>query len=125
MSKDRSVTYGNYEAKGTGDLEVNRVEVQIRYNDGNFSGVRGYYASISPLKIEGRWQTYVGFSGQRALIERANRYSQKRLEALLQDDHAKYVLGQVLTSVLAKQGVTLLDKCDLEFTNYGGQPDAA
>ncbi len=80
MARVHKIAY--FDLKAHGDLDVNKLEVEVRYNDGSYHGKRGYYLSVNPVKVEGMYSTYVGFSGKRMLIQETRRFSQKTLEQM-------------------------------------------
>lgn len=68
------------------DLQTNDpkkvIEVSVRYCNDDTIGKNGYWTSIMPVELDGFFRTTVAYSGVKAFIKPANRFSQKELERL-------------------------------------------
>lgn len=102
------------------DNSVNLVEIQVRYEAGGMNyftyreGERGYYASVSPIKVEKHdgyeTRSFVAFSGCKAFMEGARRFSQQKLERLaLQTNVNTPMVRRMLDKILAEGGLTIIE----------------
>lgn len=51
------------------------VEVELYYSKGNYDRPRGFYLSTQPIKVEGIFTSFMGFSGYYKCILKVERYS--------------------------------------------------
>lgn len=102
------------------DNSVNTVEISVRYEAGGMNyftyreSERGYYASVSPIRIEKHdgyeTRSFVAFSGRKSFMEGARRFSQQKLERLaLQTNVNTPMVRQMLDEILTEGGLTIVE----------------
>ena len=102
------------------DDSVNTVEISVRYEAGGMNyfnyqqSERGYYVSISTVKIERQngyaTRSFTLFSGYKAFMEGARRFSQQKLERLaLQTNVNTPMVRRMLDKILAEGGLTIIE----------------
>ena len=97
--------------------EATHVKVQLYYSKGGmnyFTGkaeARGYYVSVSPVKIEVRdgWrsETTSAFSGIKECVREVSRFNQKQFDELVPDPD---VVEKLLRYVLRKNAITIKEE---------------
>jgi len=78
------------------------------FTDGN--SPRGYYLRVSPITRRDSWNSYVGFSGVKILLQAADRFSQKVLEQVAATALQHEMYPKVLAAVVAKGNFVLADQ---------------
>ena len=73
-----------YKIKNNKDANVLKIEIYYDLGGPNLftykNEKRGYYFSLTPVKVEGAWESYTAFSGSKTCIEEASRKSKKKFE---------------------------------------------
>lgn len=100
------------ELKTTKENTILRVEIYYKVGGSNLFTYkiekRGYYVSVSPLKVElgdgYRIESSTMFSGVKQLIKEAARFSQKELDGLTVSAE---IVQSLITHVTTKNGLTL------------------
>lgn len=94
--------------------EPNRVlRADIYYDQGGisyFSGrsrKRGYYLSITPVKVEGAFTSVTAFSATCDLLEEVSRYAERRLQEHAQRVRNLPIYQTLIELVQAKNGIKL------------------
>ncbi|MEA1972389.1 MAG: hypothetical protein U9N34_03720 [Candidatus Cloacimonadota bacterium] len=64
---------------------------------------RGLYLSVTPIKREGHWTSYRGFSGTKMLVKPMKRYSRKQLDNFEPNQED---IDRILENVLNKNNLT-------------------
>lgn len=91
------------------------LEVKVGYELGGtnwFSGKptsRGYYVSVQPVRIEDGFRVFMAFSGVKALVTEAKRYSDKGLLEAADKVKQSDLIEQLVDHVCKKQGLTLAE----------------
>lgn len=102
------------------DNSVNTIEISVRYEAGGMNyftyreSKRGYYVSVSPVKIEKHngyeTRSFVAFSGTKALLQEAKRFGQGKLEEIaIKTNVNTPIVRQILDKILAEGGLTIIE----------------
>ncbi len=78
----------------------------INYFTGE-SAARGYYLSTRLVTLSGGMEIYEAFSGYRKIVEKAEKFSQKKLASLAEVAASLEFLPGMIASTLAKTGEQL------------------
>ena len=66
--------------------KIIRIKVDYRIGGMNYftasTTPRGYYISVQPLEVGEHFESFMAFSGVAQILEPANRYSDKKLDAI-------------------------------------------
>ena len=88
-----------------------KLEVTVSYSKGGMSYwdykdyPRGYWLHVSPVKIEGRFKTYMMGSGLKRFVVAAKRFGAKALDRAAVE--ALPLVDETVAAVCAKEGLTL------------------
>jgi hypothetical protein len=97
--------------------EPNRfLEVEVYYEEGGMSFLsgsfnkRGFYLAVQPVKMEGCFKSMTAFSGTKALVEEAKRFSARKLQDVAIQALQLPIYRKLLDHVLAKGDIHLEDE---------------
>ena len=79
------------------------IDVVLKYNKGGWGDNRGFYLSVCPIKIDGVFETYVGFSGYKHCVLPAERFSQKQANVAI--EAAKQFENEMIERVCKEQNL--------------------
>lgn len=79
------------------------IDVVVKYNKGGWGGNRGFYLSVCPIKIDGVFEMYVGFSGYKHCVLPAERFSQKQANVAIEE--AKKFENELIDRVCKEQNL--------------------
>lgn len=109
--KPRSQTIGYMP---TSDPEGRELKIAVNYDNGEvnyFTGDRprrGFYLSVTPVKRTEHFESFSAFSGTKMLVEEAERFSQKKLDALAANPSVfREIQDRLIGHVLTKMGAAL------------------
>lgn len=112
--------------------EPNRVlRADVYYDQGGisyFSGCsrkRGYYLSITPVKVEGAFTSVTAFSGTCDLLEEVSRYAERRLQEHAQRVRNLPIYQTLIELVQAKNGMKLAAEAGPVAEDAAANPVAA
>ena len=112
--KGEEMTVQKYEVFN--NKNFNRINVEIKYSKGGLNlwtgeqERRGYWLHIIPCIVEKNWTTTKAFSGNKVLLEPAKRFSEKKLDKIIESfDMQKHI--DLLNYILERNGI---DKKDIK-----------
>ena len=95
------------------------VEVEVSYSKGGINYFtynnepRGYWLGVQPITVRSDLGvSFMAFSGTKAFLEDAKRFSAKRLAELAAQGKSLPKYDQLMAHVLAKNGLTLAEAKD-------------
>ena len=113
----RRITLKTYTSKSNPN---NIIEVQVYHATRNWSTQAGYYISVQPMmrsKHDGfTEECFTAFTGYRATIDPAPRYSAKKLESYQAEYNAKRGQAYMLTKQMVKR---IIEQQQLDASDYG------
>lgn len=93
---------------------ANKIKIELYYNLGGmnyFTGKaenRGYYLIVTPVLIDGYFESVTAFTGIKKCIKEVSRKSEKAYQAALQESN-KY-LPELLNYVTSKNNIELVEE---------------